>query len=65
MAVQQEDAGSFMQTFKAAKDPTFGMLMETFAVALQKFPEADRQVVAAHMLQMLRDSVEGSHGQMG
>ena len=63
-ATDKDDVGSLMQTFKAAKDPTFGMLMETFAVALQKFQEADRQVIAARMLQMLRDSLGGSHDRM-
>ena len=58
------DEGALMQTFAESNHPVYGMLVETFVVALQKHDERERANIAAHMLKLLRDGARNGTASM-
>ena len=58
------DERALMQTFAESNHPVYGMLVETFVVALQKHDEKERANIAAHMLKLLRDGARNGTASM-
>ena len=62
--LKEGDEGALMQTFAESNHPVYGMLVETFVVALQKHDERERANIAAHMLKLLRDGARNGTASM-